>query len=94
MQQLTVPDNFNNAPNPLISPVYTKGLAVIPSDATYLPEITRGLWVGGAGDVNVQMSGMNNTTLFKSVPAGTLLPIRVGQVLATSTTATNIVAMV
>lgn len=67
--------------------------AVTPSDATALPQITRGLWVGGAGNVSVKMGGDGDTAIFAAVPAGSLLPVRARQVLATGTTATLILAL-
>lgn len=66
--------------------------AVTPSDSAALTQITRGLWVGGGGNVNVEMSN-GDTVLFSGVAAGSLLPLRVRRVLATSTTATFIVAL-
>lgn len=65
--------------------------AVTKSDATVLNE-TRGIYVGGAGDVAVRMISGNSVT-FVGVQAGTLLPIRVDKVLSTGTNATSIVAI-
>lgn len=63
---------------------------VTASDVTILP-ITRGLYIGATGNINVVMAdGM--TVLFTNVPVG-VMPIQVIQVLATSTTATGIVAL-
>lgn len=68
------------------------GVAVTPDNDADLAFRTRGLWVGGLGNVAVQWPNGTSTT-FTAVPAGTLLPIRVDRVLATGTTATNIVAL-
>lgn len=68
----------------------TDAFAVTPSDSTVLGGV-RGLYVGGAGNVNLKTE-RGTTVLFSGVPAGAILPIRVLQVLSTSTTATNIVA--
>lgn len=65
---------------------------VTKSDTTIIPT-TRGLYIGGGGDLNVVMSDDENTVLFSAVPQGTILPIQVIQVLATNTTATLIVAL-
>ncbi len=66
----------------------TTAAAVTPSDSTALT--SRAVWVGGAGDVSVRLSGATSTTVvFTAVPAGTLLPISVVRVMA-ATTATNI----
>jgi hypothetical protein len=69
------------------------GVAVTASDATTFDPPTRGLYVGGAGDVAVRMFlGQANVT-FVGVPAGTLLPICVDRVLSTGTTATSVVRL-
>lgn len=68
-------------------------VAVTASDATTFDPPTRGVYVGGAGDVAVRMHlGQNNVT-FVGVPAGTVLPINVDRVLSTGTTATSIVRL-
>lgn len=66
----------------------TTAAAVTPSDSTALT--SRAVWVGGAGDLSVRLSGATGTTVvFTAVPAGSLLPISVVRVMA-ATTATNI----
>lgn len=67
--------------------------AVTPHDSTNLARATRALYVGGAGDVSVEMEGAGSDIVFDSVAAGTILPICVVRVNATGTTATNIVAL-
>ncbi len=64
--------------------------AVTKSDVTQFAP-TRGLYVGGAGDVKVDMAGTGTAITFVGVPAGTLLPIAVTRVYSATTTATNIV---
>ncbi len=66
--------------------------AVTPSDSTDLTNVSRALWIGGAGNISVIMAN-GSTVLFSGVPAGTLLPLRVSRVRSTSTTATLIVAI-
>ena len=68
------------------------GEAVTPSDTVNLSAPARGLWVGGAGAVSVQMYGDGGTVIYAGVPAGTLLPVQCTRVNATGTTATNIIA--
>ncbi len=71
-------------------------VAVTPADGSDLATVaTRGLYVGGAGDVAVYMSGGDGATavVFVGVQAGTVLPIRVDRVRSTSTTATSILAL-
>jgi len=67
----------------------TGGFPVTKSDSTVFAQPTRAVWVGGGGNLAVTyLDGTTDTLL--AVPTGTLLPIRVTQVLATLTTATNI----
>jgi len=74
-----------------ISP-YTRAVAVTASDATVLPACDA-LYIGGAGAVAVRFYQNGANATFTAVPAGTLLPFRVDQVLATGTVATSIVAL-
>ncbi len=66
--------------------------AVTKSDTTVFDIASRGIWVGGAGDIAVKTTDGQTVTIV-GVVAGTLLPIRVTQVLETGTSATNIVRM-
>lgn len=66
--------------------------AVTKSDVTVFTFPTRGLYIGGAGDVAV-VSPIGSAVTFSAVPAGTLLPIAVVQVLSTGTSATLIIAV-
>lgn len=70
-----------------------KAVAVTKSDSTILPDGVRALWIGGAGDVAVIMSGDTTAVTLVGVPAGTLLPVQVVKVMSTNTTATNIAAL-
>lgn len=67
--------------------------AVTTSDSTDLAGGTcRALYVGTGGNVNVD-DAFGNTVLFTGVPSGSILPVRVKRVRATSTTASTIVAL-
>jgi hypothetical protein len=73
--------------------MYKDAVAVTPHDSndqTNLP--CDGLYVGGAGDVNV-ITREGTTVLFKAVPVGTTIPIGVKRVKGTNTDATHIVAL-
>lgn len=65
---------------------------VVPADSD-LSDITRSIYVGGAGNLAVKMAGNAAIVVFPSVVAGTVLPIRASQIRSTGTNATNIVAM-
>lgn len=67
--------------------------AVTPSDSADLTHATRGLWVGGAGDISVDTVGGETAVVFVGVLAGTLLPIAVTRVRSTSTTASSIIGV-
>lgn len=71
---------------------YRGGSAVTPDDTTLLAP-TRGLYIGGAGNITVDMADGSLGVVFTALPVGTLLPISVIRVKATGTTATAIVAM-
>ena len=66
--------------------------AVTGNDSTDLTNATRGLYVGGAGDVKVTTIG-GSTVTFAAVPGGSVLPVRVARVFATGTTATNMIGL-
>jgi hypothetical protein len=66
-------------------------VVVSPSDTNTLAP-TRGLYIGGAGNIAVTMSD-GTTVTFTGVTAGVIFPVSVTQVKATGTTATNIVAV-
>jgi hypothetical protein len=66
--------------------------AITKSDTAMLAQGTSFIWVGGAGNMRVKTRGGQTVTL-DGIPAGTLLPIHVAQVLSLSTTATNLVAL-
>ena len=79
-----------------IHPEYESG-AVTPSDSVDLPltsigEGARALFIGGAGNVNVNLTG-GGTAVLTGLTAGQLVVVAVSRVLATSTTATAIQAL-
>jgi hypothetical protein len=76
---------------------YTGALAITKSDDDDIehpePETsTRAIWVGGAGNLKVDLVS-GSTVTFTSVPAGTELKIQATKVYSTDTTATNMVAL-
>ncbi|WP_182085403.1 hypothetical protein [Aureimonas sp. ME7] len=67
--------------------------AVTPDDGADLPFVTTGLYVGGGGDLAVKDRESDATVVFRNLGSGAGLPIRVARVLATGTTATDIVGL-
>lgn len=68
------------------------GFEITPSDTEDLEEVTRGLFVGGIGDVKVDMAGVGTIT-FVGLAAGIVHPFQVKRVYATDTDATDIVGV-
>lgn len=83
-------DSFNITNN--VNAPASNFVAVTPHDSTDLANVSRAIWVGGAGNV-AAVTVAGTAVTFAGVPAGTLLPIRVSRINATNTTATDIVAV-
>lgn len=67
--------------------------AVTKSDITVYAQPTRALYIGGSGDITVDMADGGSSIVFVGLLIGTILPIQVTRIYATGTTATNIVAL-
>lgn len=87
-----MPDRFQNT-SPSLSGPATHGFAVTPHDANVLSETTRALYVGSAGSLAVVLASGAAVT-FAGVASGTMLPVRTTRVMATGTTATDILGLV
>lgn len=71
------------------APAY-KAVAVTPSDGTPIPTC-RALYIGTGGDVTVKV-GTDTAVLHKNTASGSVLPVQATFVMATGTTAADIVA--
>lgn len=69
----------------------SQAFAITPHDSTNFTRETRGIYVGGAGNIVAILNGAAVT--FSNVPAGAILPIRATRVNATNTTATALVGL-
>ena len=85
-------DRYESAASGMDSPAI-HGFAIVPNDVTELAEVSRALYVGATGAVCARLRSGSTVTLI-NVAAGTILPIRATHVLATGTTAQNIVGLV
>lgn len=84
-------DLFANTTPSLTSPAMD-GAMVTPDDGTDLSHVTRAIYVGASGDLSAELvSGAQ--VQFSGVPAGAMLPMRATKILATGTTANQIVAL-
>lgn len=69
------------------------GELITPSDSTDLPSgPCRGVYVTGAGNVNVNLAG-GGTAVLTGLSAGQIVDINATRILATSTTATGVYAL-
>lgn len=66
-------------------------VAVTPHDTNNLGTPSRSIFVGGAGNISLQVNG--SAVVFNGVAAGTIIPIIATRVNLTGTTATNIVSL-
>lgn len=82
-------DIFSGHSNGLSSPA-AQAATVTPNDGADLPTASRALYVGTAGNLSVVTVGGSTVTL---VGASGWMPVRAARVLATGTTASDIVAV-
>lgn len=69
------------------------GVAITKSDTTTYSPPFRGVYVGVTGDLAVMMAHDSIAVTYVAVPAGSLLPICVKQIMSTGTTAGSIVGI-
>lgn len=84
-------DPFKNQASSVTSPA-SEAEVITPNDTAALLVPTRALYVGGAGDVRVEMLS-GDVVSFSNMQGGVFYPIRITKVLATGTTATNMVGV-
>ena len=71
---------------------YDQAAAVTTSDSAAVSPVPRAIYIGGAGNVKVDMAS-GGTVTFSAVPVGTVLKIRPTKIYATGTTATLMIAL-
>lgn len=69
-----------------------KGVAITPDNDNDLSDYTRGIYVGGTGDLKVDLVE-EGTVTFVGLAAGIIHPIAAKRVYATGTDATNIIGV-
>lgn len=67
--------------------------AVIPNDNTDLPRATKAIYIGQGGDIAVLSVRSEVPVVFRNVPSGAILDVRVQAVRATGTTADHIIGL-
>lgn len=86
-----MPDEFATYARGLESPA-SKAAAVAGNDAADLTDTSRALYVGTGGNLAVILAHNTAPVTLVGVPSGVILPIRVKRIMATNTTASNIVS--
>jgi hypothetical protein len=86
-----MPDRYASHAAGLESPA-ARGFAITPSDGASLPETTRAIYVGTAGDLTVVLASGDQLS-FLNLPSATVLPIRAIAVKASGTTATALLGL-
>lgn len=87
-------DEFAYKPKDRDDPA-TNGVAVTPNDSTDLSNVTRGVYIGVGGNLQVTLEDMADgaSITLSNVAGGIILPLRAKRIWATSTTATGIVGL-
>lgn len=67
--------------------------AVTPTDGTDLDHATSAIFIGGDGDIKVDLVGSGSGVVFKGLAAGVFYPIRCKRIYSTGTTATDIIGV-
>lgn len=84
-------DRFGATADAVAAPA-ARAVAVQPADGADLPELPKALYVGTGGNVAAQGAD-GATATFRNLADGTVLPFRARRVLATGTTAADILAL-
>ena len=90
-----MPDQFQRYADTVSAPA-RHVVPLAPSDVVDLAGTSKGIYVGAGGDVTLVAvdapAGAGGVT-FRNLPSGSLLPVRARRVLATGTTAADMLAL-
>ncbi len=67
--------------------------SITPHNTNALSNVTRGIYVGGTGNITCRLLNDSADVVFTAVPVGAILPIRASHVRATGTTATFLISL-
>lgn len=85
-------DKFEHVADGLTAPA-EETFAISPNDNAELPQITKAIYVGEGGNVTLRASRSDIDTVFRNLPTGAILDVRVSAVRATGTTASNLIGL-
>ena len=86
-------DPFQNFANSLVAPA-EHCFAITPDDDADLISGTKALFVGTGGDVTLRAVASDADVVFRNLPDGSIIDVRVQAVRATGTSAADIVGLV
>ena len=90
-----MPNTYDDYPASSSSPA-THARAIAPTDGADLTDVPKGIYVGTGGDlvlIGVAAGASATGVTFRNVPSGALLPFRARRVLATGTTAADLLGL-
>lgn len=85
-------DTFAHTTDSLVAPA-TFLFPIVPSDVADVERVTKGIYVGTAGDLSLLSLDGSAPVTFSNVAAGTVLDVRVLKVMQSGTTAGNLVGL-
>lgn len=88
---MSAQNDFRGDPPRLDSPA-AYATAITPSDTEDLSHVSRAIYVGTGGNLTVTMQG-GGDAVFRNLPNGSLLPVRVTRVKSTGTTADDLLEL-
>ncbi len=85
-------DTFANATDSVVAPA-TYLFPIVPSDIAEVERVTKGIYIGSAGDLSLLSLDGAAPVTFSNVAAGTVLDVRVLKVMQSGTTAGALVGL-
>lgn len=85
-------DDFQAFADSPLAPA-TQCFAIVPDDAADLPLATKAIFIGQGGDVTLRALNSDTDVLFRNLPDGMILDVRVRAIRAAGTTAADIVGL-
>jgi hypothetical protein len=85
-------DKFEHVADGLTAPA-EETFAITPDDSADLPQITKALYIGEGGDITLRAARSDTDTVFRNLPTGAILDVRVSAVRAAGTTASDLVGL-
>ena len=85
-------DKFENSVDSVTAPA-SECFSITPSDTNELAVATKAIYIGSGGDLAVIAVGSDTPVTFRDTITGSILDIRVRQVLVTGTTAQELIGL-